>query len=138
MHGLRLQGLNFKSCVWRAVSSQSSHHPQEVLLAQFSLNVHKSGLKLDSFHFIPHSYMVNECKNGYLDPGNIRPAPQSLAQRCTDVVYVNMTGYCFPANKGSCSNALLFMLGQRRGRWPNIKPTLDHFRCFAGPINAGS
>ena len=34
-----LQGLSFESCVWRAVSSQSSHHPQEVLLAQFSLYV---------------------------------------------------------------------------------------------------
>ena len=31
------QGSNFGSCVWRTVSSQSSHHPQEVLLAQFSL-----------------------------------------------------------------------------------------------------
>ena len=47
-----LQGLNFESCVWRTVSSQSSHHPQEVLLAQFSLYVHKGGLKPDSFHFI--------------------------------------------------------------------------------------
>ena len=46
------QGSNFESCVWRAVSSQSSHHPQEVLLAQFSLYVHKGGLKHDSFHFI--------------------------------------------------------------------------------------
>ena len=46
------QGSNFKSCVWRTVSSQSSHHPQEVLLAQFSLYVHKGGLKPDSFHFI--------------------------------------------------------------------------------------
>ena len=48
-----LQGLNFESCVWKAVSS---HHPQEVLLAQFSLYVHKSGLKPDPFHFIccPH------------------------------------------------------------------------------------
>ena len=45
------QGSNFESCVWRTVSSQSSHHPQEVLLAQFSLYVHKSGLKPDSFHF---------------------------------------------------------------------------------------
>ena len=34
------QGSNFESCVWRAVSSHSSHHPQEVLLAQFSLYVH--------------------------------------------------------------------------------------------------
>ena len=51
------QGSNFESCVWRAVSSQSSHHPQEVLLAQFSLYVHKGGLKPDSFHllYIHHS-----------------------------------------------------------------------------------
>ena len=45
------QGSNFESCVWRTVSSQSSHHPQEVLLAQFSLYVHKGGLKPDSLHF---------------------------------------------------------------------------------------
>ena len=47
-----LQGFNFKLCVWSAVSSHSSHHPQEVLLDQFSLYVHKSGLKPDSFHFV--------------------------------------------------------------------------------------
>ena len=40
------QGSNFESCVWRTVSSHSSHHPQ------FSLYVHKGGLKPDSFHFI--------------------------------------------------------------------------------------
>ena len=45
------QGSNFESCVWRTVSSQSSHHPQEVLLAQFSLYVHNGGLKPDSFNF---------------------------------------------------------------------------------------
>ena len=47
------QGSNFESCVWRTVSSQSFHPPQEVLLAEFSLYVHKSGLKPDAFHFIP-------------------------------------------------------------------------------------
>ena len=41
------QGSNFESCVWRTVSS---HHTQEVLLAQFSLYVHKGGLKPDSFY----------------------------------------------------------------------------------------
>ena len=48
------QGANFESCVWswRTVSSQSSHHPQEFLLAHFSLYVHKGGLKPDSLHFI--------------------------------------------------------------------------------------
>ena len=54
------QGSNFESCVWRTVSSQSSHHPQEVLLAQFSLYVHKSGLKPDSFHFI---FYLSELKH---------------------------------------------------------------------------
>ena len=43
------QGSNFESCVWRTVSSQSSHHPQEVLLAQFSLYVHKTGLICEFF-----------------------------------------------------------------------------------------
>ena len=53
------QGSNFEFCVWRTVSSQSSHHPQEVLLAQFSLYVHKGGLKPDSFHFL-HK-LFSEC-----------------------------------------------------------------------------
>ena len=44
------QGWNFESCLWRAVSSHSSHHPQEVLLAQFSLYVHICGLKHHSYH----------------------------------------------------------------------------------------
>ena len=56
------QGSNFESCVWRTVSSQSSHHSQEVLLAQFSLYVHKGGLKPDSFHFISMSTLYE-----YLD-----------------------------------------------------------------------
>ena len=54
------QGSNFESCVWRTVSSQSSHHPREVLLAQFSLYVHKGGLKPDSFHFISFSLVKYE------------------------------------------------------------------------------
>ena len=53
--GLRPPGLEFESCVWRTVSSQSSHHPQEVLLAQFSLYVHKGGLKPDSFYFFRYN-----------------------------------------------------------------------------------
>ena len=59
-----LQGLNFESCVWKTVSSQSSHHPQEVLLAQFSLYVHKGGLKPDSFYFISLEFSIHKlCKN---------------------------------------------------------------------------
>ena len=57
------QGSNFESCVWRTVSSQSSHHPQEVLLAQFSLYVHKGGLKPDSFHFISFRQAYNSRSN---------------------------------------------------------------------------
>ena len=52
------QGSNFESCVWRTVSSQSSHHPQEVLLAQFSLYVHKGGLKPDSFIYFLAFFFV--------------------------------------------------------------------------------
>ena len=50
---MSLQWLFFLSGKYLSVcvkSSQSSHHPQEVLLAQFSLYVHKGGLKPDSFH----------------------------------------------------------------------------------------
>ena len=46
------QGSNFEYCVWRTVSSHSSHHPQVVLLAQFSLYVQKGGLKPDSCHHL--------------------------------------------------------------------------------------
>ena len=46
------RGSKFESCVWRAVSSHSSNHLQEVLLAQFSLYVHKGGLEPHSFNFI--------------------------------------------------------------------------------------
>ena len=34
------------------MSSHSSHYAQEVLLVQFSLYVHKGGLKPHSFHFM--------------------------------------------------------------------------------------
>ena len=65
------QGSNFESCVWRTVSSHSSHHPQEVLLAQFSLYVHKGGLKPDSFHLeltlrlTPHIISTNNSYSAY-------------------------------------------------------------------------
>ena len=54
------QGSNFESCVWKTVSSQSSQHPQEVLLAQFSLYVHKGGpIHFISFTFQTRSIFVN-------------------------------------------------------------------------------
>ena len=54
------QGPNFESFVWRAVSSHSSQHPQEVLLVQFSLYVHKGGLKPDSFNFFDEILNLHE------------------------------------------------------------------------------
>ena len=57
------QDSNFESCVWRTVSSQSSHHPQEVLLAQFSLYVHKGCLKPDSFHFLLQCQITKKKNN---------------------------------------------------------------------------
>ena len=60
------QGSNFESSVWKTVSS---NHPQEVILAQFSLYVHKGGLKPDSFHFILldhyHDYVSNHLFTGF-------------------------------------------------------------------------
>ena len=49
---------NFESCVWRTVSSYSSHHHQEVLLDQFSLYVQKGGLKPDSFYLYPAAWPI--------------------------------------------------------------------------------
>ena len=62
------QESNFESCVWRTVSSHSYHHPQEVLLAQFSLYVHKGGLKPDSFHFC-QSHIIILCNSAAVRSG---------------------------------------------------------------------
>ena len=69
------QGPNFESCVWRTVSSQSSHHPQEVLLAQFSLYVHKGGLKPDSF---PTPNWAQSGHKSVADPGYEKEGAEGL------------------------------------------------------------
>ena len=48
--GLRPPGLEFRILCWRAVTFYLSHHHQEVLLAKFSLYMHKGGLKPHWFH----------------------------------------------------------------------------------------
>ena len=53
-----LRVLKFESCVWKALSSHSSHHPQEVLLAKFSQCVHKGSLKP---HIFIHSCIHSSC-----------------------------------------------------------------------------
>ena len=73
------QGSNFEFCVWRTVSSQSSHHPQEVLLAQFSQYVHKGGLKPDSFHF----YSQKRHKF-FSPPVSIRKSHRTVIPHITD------------------------------------------------------
>ena len=66
------QGSNFESCVWRTMSLRSSHHPQEVRLDEFGLNVHKCDLKPHSFHNLslvyPYLYKMNyQCARLYCD-----------------------------------------------------------------------
>ena len=56
------QGPHLESCVWKAVSSHSSHHLQEVLLTQFSLYVHKGGLKPHLFYFISREVQWADCQ----------------------------------------------------------------------------
>ena len=75
------QGSNFESCVWRTVSSQSSHHPQEILLAQFSLYVHKGGLKPDSFHFISHPTYVKRCRSCKTEGPVIHTGPSVIHEQ---------------------------------------------------------
>ena len=76
-----LQGLNFEFCVWRPVSSHSSHHPQEVLLVQFSLYAHKSGLKPDSFYLFCFQYLLGSAlATSYLN--NIGSLERTLQYYC--------------------------------------------------------
>ena len=82
------QGLNFESCVWRAVSSHSSHHPQGVLLAEFSLYVHKSGLKPDLFHFISLLIFLSTTNN---KPDFITSISITESQRTEVTISIVMT-----------------------------------------------
>ena len=66
------QGAYFEFCVWRAVSSHSSHHPEEVLQALFSLYVHNCGLK-------PHSYYFQPPKQPIIEP-TIKSISQPTSQ----------------------------------------------------------
>ena len=120
------QGSNFESCVWRTVSSQSSHHPQEVLLAQFSLYVHKGGLKPDSFHF----HFVLSWQWYYLivlAPANMHAChARARKQARNSPIRENP----LPANKklNQCSPNI----GHRLRRWPSIEPALGQCIVFAG------
>ena len=89
------QGSNSESCVWKTVSSHSSNHPQEALLAQFSLYVHKRGLKPDSFHFISLSKIRNMRKTdkwGFLHTYYVDTAKQNAKLECKSLVKSQLTG----------------------------------------------
>ena len=128
------QGSNFESCVWRTVSSQSSHHPQEVLLAQFSLYVHKGGLKPDSFH---------------LSMGHQHTTLRVGVLHCRDnmglikaILIINAAGFSGKTRQGrkltvrlSCSHSWCLpnaglMLGQRLRHWLNFKPASGNVCCL--------
>ena len=91
------QGSNFESCISRTVSSQS-YHLQGVLLAQFSLYVHKGGLKPDSFYFIFQSSSLRGVV-GFLSFGvasrlfSYHPSKHETLTQCQ--IYINSTSYIF-------------------------------------------
>ena len=142
------QGSNFESCVWRTVSSHSSHHPQEVLLAQFSLYVHKGGLKPDSFHFVDRGLAESVLKPSIgvgtfkkyfflFDPSLTSGMSAALMQgyclRRRPCIKQHMSGGRefhrkyqrqlpphLTRHETSCDRVGL-MLSQRRRQWANIK-----------------
>ena len=112
------QGSNFESCVWRAVSSRSSHHPQEVLLAQFSLYVHKGGLKPDSFYF--HFIFVNirtTLRRDITNLWSLYPA----SQQTRDIVPMRV----------QCSFTVY-------DAGPTLKQQWDNVSCLLGLMSQGS
>ena len=112
------QGSNFESCVWRIVSSHSSHHPQEVLLAQSSLYVHKGGLNPDSFHF--YHVLVHQFYGNF----------GSKTLCCWKIKYVfRDVKWCFNASWGltGLSGQTTVDEGTARG---GVALTLNPFRIF--------
>ena len=65
------------------MSSQLSHHPQEVFLAQFSLYVHKGGLKPDLFHF--HLFTLNWPV--LMNSGNTYGDNMANPDQCVDITF---------------------------------------------------
>ena len=111
------QGSNFESCVWRTVSSQSSHHPQEVLLAQFSLYVHK--VAKSPIHFISPAHALRL----WLVTRYWSRIPWSgRLDVCLVVLHLTSQTQTFT----HCG----VMLGQRRRRWTSIDPTCVDGSCL--------
>ena len=142
------QGANFESCVWRTVSSQSSHHPQEVLLAQFSLYVHKGGLKPDSFHFILLCHIsVRNCLIYFpwykfhliISVSCFCVYMYMYRQMCITILLTPIAIKLFNCYRGctgwQAPDVVGLLLGQRLRRWPSISPTSGECLVFpAGPV----
>ena len=129
------QGPNFESCVWRTVSSQSSHHPQEVFLAQFSLYVHTGGAKPDSFNFISVAILPwlcrKRCKAIFTIHYQLSTClPRIIAWICI-ILMIVVSIRAFAANKTRWNNDVSKLV-QRLRRWPNIKTSLFQRVVFAG------
>ena len=82
------------------MSSQSSHHPQEVLLAQFSLYVHKGGLKPDSFHFLVA--FVFERNNP-----DLRKSKPTLAHHSVEIITHDLYLYVLCAVSNFCRKQVM-------------------------------
>ena len=139
------QGSNFESCFWRAVSSHSFHHPQEVILAQFSLYVHTGGLKTHSFHLTTWEKLpanTGHSPNAVSKLGHfLRPWPdiETASDECplfarTHYVHTKIR----PPLKQSCPadarrwiNVVLTLVHRLR-RWANVKPALIQRLVSAG------
>ena len=72
------QGSNLESCVWRTVSSQSSHHPQEVLLAQFRAQRWPKA-RFISFHCYP-GYNVSGTRVTVIPQSTVIPQGTAIPQ----------------------------------------------------------
>ena len=74
------------------MSSHSSHHPQEVLLAQFSLYVHKGGLS--PIHFISSNEFKQFVKSygiNHITSSQHYPQSNGFTERMVSVIKQTMT-----------------------------------------------
>ena len=134
-----IQGLNFEFCVWRAMSSHSSHRPQEVLLAQFSLCVHKNGLSPIHFIFshskggrcgLIHSFVCFQSRSRRLlhffffgGGGESTCFNMAMIENDLDLRVQKNILTTYPATMSHWAHVSL-LLGQRRRWWSNSKPAL--------------
>ena len=78
--GLRPPGFEFQILSLKVSLSHSSHNPQEVLLAQFSLYAHKCGLISRSFYFISSTFLIDRSSKELSD--SCRFIPFRFGPKC--------------------------------------------------------